>query len=262
MEYTLMAATAFGIESITAGELRELGYEDLKVENGKVTYTGDEMDIAIANVHLRTADRIYIKMAEFKAYTFDELFDKTTAIEWGDLIPIHGKMHITCKSSKSTLYSTPDCQAIVKKAVIGAMKRKYKKDKYPENGPVYKIDVSIQKDVVILRVDTTGSSLHKRGYRTYAGDAPLKETLAATMILISHWTPDKQLADVFCGSGTIPIEAAMIGKNIAPGLNRGFECETWPQFKGGEFNQVREGARAQINDKEFNILASDVRSSS
>ena len=258
MNYQIVASTMFGLEAITANELRDLGYEELTVENGKVTFGGDEMDIAIANVHLRTAERVLIKIAEFEAKTFDELFEKTKGIEWGEYIPIHGKMHVVGKSVKSTLFSVSDCQSIVKKAIVEAMKRKYKKNEYPENGPVYKIEVALMKDKVTLTIDTSGDGLHKRGYRQYAGGAPLKETLAAAMILLSRWTPDKQLVDIFCGSGTIPIEAAMIAKNMAPGMNRTFISEDWPQFKNGEFKQVKEGAKKQVNDRTFRILASDI----
>lgn len=258
MNYQIVASTMFGLEAITANELRDLGYEELTVENGKVTFWGDEMDIAIANVHLRTAERVLIKIAEFEAKTFDELFEKTKGIEWGEYIPIHGKMHVVGKSVKSTLFSVSDCQSIVKKAIVEAMKRKYKKNEYPENGPVYKIEVALMKDKVTLTIDTSGDGLHKRGYRQYAGGAPLKETLAAAMILLSRWTPDKQLVDIFCGSGTIPIEAAMIAKNMAPGMNRTFISEDWPQFKNGEFKQVKEGAKKQVNDRTFRILASDI----
>lgn len=258
MEYNLIATTTFGIEAVTAKELKKLGYEDLTVENGKVEFSGDEMDIAIANTWLRTADRVLIKAAQFEARSFEELYQGTLAVEWGDIIPIHGKMHVTGKSVKSTLYSVPDCQSIVKKAVVNAMKRKYKKETYLENGPVYKIEVGILKDVVTLTIDTSGPGLHKRGYRENSGEAPLKETLAATMVLLSNWNSEKQLADPCCGSGTIAIEAAMIEKNIAPGLNRTFVCEDWPQMDKEIFEQVREGARKAINDKEFRILASDI----
>lgn len=259
MNYQIQASTMFGLESVTADELKKLGYEDLTVENGKVTFEGDEMDIAIANVHLRTAERVLIKVAQFEAKTFDELFEKTKDVEWGEIIPIHGKMYVTGRSVKSTLFSVPDCQAIVKKAIIEAMKRKYGRNKtFAENGPMYKIDVALMKDVVTLTIDTTGDGLHKRGYREYAGPAPLKETLAAAMILLSRWKPDRQLVDPFCGSGTIPIEAAMIARNIAPGMNRKFVCEEWPQFKDGVCEQVREGARKQVNNEKFRILASDI----
>lgn len=258
MDYKLIATTTFGLEAITAGELKELGYENLAVENGKVTFEGDEMDIAICNTWLRTADRVLIKMAEFKAESFEELFQGTLAVDWGEIIPENGNMHVTGKSVKSKLFSVPDCQGIVKKAVVEAMKKKYHKEWFEENGPVYKIEVALLKDIVTLTIDTTGPGLHKRGYREMAGAAPLKETLAAALVLISKWNPDRVLADLFCGSGTIPIEAALIGKNIAPGLNRKFVCEDWPTMDKDTWEQVREGARKSINDKEFQILASDI----
>ena len=224
MMYTLIATTTFGIEAVTAKELKALGYEDLKVENGRVTFEGDEMDIAICNTWLRTAERLFIKMAEFKALSFEELFQGTLAVDWGNLIPEDGNMHIVGKSVKSQLHSVPDCQGIVKKAVVESMKKKYDSEWFSEQGPEYKIEVAILRDIVTLSVDTSGVGLHKRGYREYAGEAPLKETLAAALVLISKWDSSRVLADPLCGSGTIAIEAALIAKNIAPGINRKFVC--------------------------------------
>lgn len=258
MDYKLIATTTFGIEAITAGELKALGYDDLKIDNGKITFEGDEMDIAICNTWLRTADRVLIKAAEFKAETFEELFQGTLAVDWGNIIPADGKMHIVGKSIKSKLFSVPDCQSIVKKAVIESMKRKYNREWFEEEGPVYKIEVGILKDVVTLTIDTTGPGLHKRGYRESAGAAPLKETLAAALVLISNWKPSGVLADLFCGSGTIPIEAALIGKNIAPGLKRRFISEDWPSMDKEIWKQVREGALKSIRDADFTIYASDI----
>jgi len=256
--YTLIATTTFGIEAVTAKELKELGYEDLKVENGRVTFEGDEMDIAICNTWLRTAERLFIKMAEFKAMSFEELFQGTLAVDWGNLIPEDGKMHIVGKSVKSQLHSVPDCQGIVKKAVVEAMKKKYDSEWFSEEGPVYKIEVSILRDIVTLSIDTSGVGLHKRGYREYAGEAPLKETLAAALVLISKWDSSRVLADPLCGSGTIAIEAALIGKNIAPGINRKFVSETWPNMDADLWEQVREGAKKTVNQNEVEILASDI----
>jgi putative N6-adenine-specific DNA methylase len=258
MDYTLIATTTFGIEAVTASELKTLGYDDLKIENGKVIFSGDEMDIAICNTWLRTADRILILVSEFKAVTFEELYQGALAVEWGEIIPQDGKMHVTGKSIKSTLFSVPDCQSIVKKAVINSMKRTYNIDWFGEEGPVYKIEVALLKDIVTLTIDTTGAGLHKRGYRELAGEAPLKETLAASLVLLSNWTADRVLADVFCGSGTIPIEAALIAKNIAPGLKRNFVCETWPTMNADIWTQVREGALKSINNKDVTIYASDI----
>lgn len=256
--YELIATSTFGIENITAKELKALGYEDLKLENGKVTFEGDEMDIAICNIHLRTADRVLIKMAEFEAKSFEELFQGTKNVDWSEIIPIDGVMHVVGKSVKSTLHSVPDCQSIVKKAVIKSMSESYGIETFSESGPVYKIEVAILKDVVTLTIDTTGPGLHKRGYRELAGVAPLKETLAASMVLISRWKDEFELVDPFCGSGTILIEAAMIAQNIAPGVNRSFVCETWPSMSGDTFNIVRDGARKSEKRKDIKLIGYDI----
>lgn len=258
MNYDLIATSTFGLESIVAKELKQLGYEDLQTDNGKVTFSGDEYDIAICNTWLRTADRVLIKMSEFKAETFEELFQGTKAVPWGSLIPINGKMHVVGKSIKSKLFSVPDCQSIVKKAVVETMKSTYNTDWFEEDGPVYKIEVALLKDIVTLTIDTTGAGLHKRGYRELAGEAPMKETLAAALVLLSNWEPSRSLADIFCGSGTIAIEAALIGKNIAPGLNRSFICEEWPSMDKDIWEEVRSYAKNKINKEEFKILASDI----
>lgn len=258
MEYNLIATTTFGLEGITAKELKALGYEDLKTENGKVHFVGDEMDIAIANIHLRTADRILIKMGEFEARSFEELFQGTKNIKWSDIIPKDGIMHVNGKSVKSTLHSVPDCQSIVKKAIVDSMSNSYGISQFEESGPLYKIEVSILKDVVTLTIDTSGPGLHKRGYREEAGVAPLKETLAAAMVLISRWKEDFVLVDPFCGSGTILIEAAMIMQNIAPGMCRSFTCETWPTIDSDVFEQVREGAERAIKNKDIKLIGYDI----
>lgn len=258
MKYSLIATSTFGLEGVVAKELRDLGYEDIVVDNARVLFSGDERDIARCNLWLRTADRVIIKMTEFKAETFEELFQGTLAIEWGDFIPSNGKMHVVGKSIKSKLFSVSDCQSIVKKAIVEAMKRKYKMSWFDEDGPVYKIEVALLKDIVTLTIDTSGAGLHKRGYRELAGEAPLKETLAAALVLLSRWEPSRILADPLCGSGTIPIEAALIGKNIAPGLYREFASEEWPQIPKRIWNEVRNEAKEKINDLEFRILASDI----
>ena len=258
MDFNLIATTTFGLEGITSKELKALGYEDLKVENGKVEFEGDEMDIAIANIHLRTADRIFIKMAQFEARSFEELFQGTKNIKWSDIIPVDGVMHVVGKSIKSTLYSVPDCQSIVKKAIVTSMSESYGVEKFSEDGPVYKIEVAILKDVVTLSIDTSGVGLHKRGYREEAGIAPLKETLASALVLISRWKEDHQFIDPFCGSGTILIEAAMIMQNIAPGLFRNFVSETWPTIGREVYDQVRDGARRSIKKKDIKLLGYDI----
>lgn len=258
MEYNLIATTTFGLEGITAKELRALGYEDVKTETSKVSFTGDEMDIAIANIHLRTADRILIKMAEFEARTFEELFQGTKKVDWSKIIPINGVMHVVGKSVKSTLHSVPDCQSIVKKAIVTSMSEAYGIKTFKENGPVYRIEVAILKDKVTLTIDTSGSGLHKRGYRENSGAAPLKETLAASMVLLSRWQENYELIDPFCGSGTILIEAAMIMLNIAPGINKTFACEAWPTIPDYIFKQVREGAKRAIKHKDIKLIGYDI----
>lgn len=258
MEYDLIATTTFGIEGVTAKELKALGYEGLKTENGKVHFQGDEMDIAIANIHLRTADRVFIKMAEFEARSFEELFQGTKNVKWNKIIPKDGVMHVVGKSIKSTLHSVPDCQSIVKKAIVTQMSEAYGIDRFSEDGTIYKIEVSILKDKVTLSIDTSGVGLHKRGYRENAGAAPLKETLAASMVLLSRWKEDYILVDPFCGSGTILIEACMIMQNIAPGLNREFVSENWPIMPPNIYSQVRDGARKAIKHKDIKLLGYDI----
>lgn len=261
MKYNLIATATFGIESVVAQELKNLGYEDLKIENGRVEFSGIEEDIVKCNLWLRSADRVLIKVNEFKAESFEELFQGTSAFKWGDFIPKNGKMHVNGKSVRSKLHSVPDCQSIVKKAIVEAMKKKYRTDWFEEDGPVYKIEVGILKDIVTLTIDTSGPGLHKRGYRGLAGEAPIKETLAAAMVLLSKWEPSRVFADPFCGSGTIVIEAAMIGKNIAPGLKRSFASEEWDNIPKKLWEDGRAAAQSQINDDDFRILASDINSS-
>ncbi len=256
--YTLIATSAFGLEAVVASELRRLGYRDLKTEDGKVIFTGDERDIARCNLWLRCADRVLMKMAEFKAMDFEELYQGALAVPWEKLIPEDGKMHVTGKSIRSKLHSVPDCQSIVKKAVVEAMKRKYKRSKFSESGPVFKIEIALLKDNAILTIDTSGNGLHKRGYAEKRGEAPLRETLAAALVLLSKWGPSRILADPLCGSGTIAIEAALIGSNIAPGLRRSFASETWSWIPQKIWISLREEAKSAIRANELTIYASDI----
>lgn len=255
----LIATSAFGIEAVVGRELRKLGYDDQFIENGKVTFAGDESAICRANLWLRSADRILIKMGEFKALSFEELFQQTKALPWHEWIPEDGEFPVEGKSIDSKLFSVPDCQAIVKKAVVEKMKEKYKREWFEESGPRYRIEVSLLKDMATLTIDTSGTGLHKRGYRKLVSGAPLKETLASAMILISRWNADRVLIDPFCGSGTIPIEAALIGKNIAPGLKREFAAEMWPLIPKNLWNTAREEAHDLIKrDQELRIQGSDI----
>lgn len=256
----LIATAAFGLESVLADEIRGLGYNDLKVENGKVTFTGDEMAIARCNLWLRTADRILIKMGEFKAESFEELFQGTKSLPWPDYIPKNAEFPVSkAKSVKSKLFSLSDSQAIVKKAVVEKMKQKYKTDWFEENGPLYSIQVSILKDIATITIDTSGLGLHKRGYRKLNNEAPIKETLAAGLVLLSDWRNDRPLIDPMCGSGTIPIEAAMIGLNMAPGARREFVSENWPIINKSVWDKAREEAMDLFDyDSDFKVLGSDI----
>lgn len=255
----LIATSTFGIEAVVARELNWLGYSDQQVENGRVTFAGDEEAICRTNLWLRTADRILVKMGEFKALTFDELFEGTKALPWDEWFPENAEFPVDGRSVDSKLSSVPDCQAIVKKAIVEKLKQKYKKQWFDENGPIYRVEVGLLKDIATLTIDTTGIGLHKRGYRTLVTDAPLKETLASAMLMISRWKPDRALIDPFCGSGTIPIEAALIAGNIAPGARRSFSAEGWHQTPALLWTKAREEASDKARKvTDLRIQGSDI----
>lgn len=257
---TLIATAAMGIEALVAKEVRDLGYENVTVDNGKVTIEADESAICRTNLWLRTADRVKLKIGEFKATTFEELFEKTKALPWGDFIPENGEFPVIGKSVKSKLFSISDCQAIVKKAVVEKLKHHYKRTTwFEENGPLFRIEVALLKDIVTLTIDTSGTGLHKRGYRAEQGIAPLKETLAATLVLLTNWNPDRPFVDPFCGSGTIPIEAALIGQNIAPGFNREFVSQDWHWIRQEDWDKAFEEAEDLARyDQALDISGSDI----
>jgi putative N6-adenine-specific DNA methylase len=259
-KYEIIATAAFGLESVVADELKRLGYDDLKVENGKVTFTGDESAIARCNLWLRCADRVLLKVGEFEATSFEELFENTKALPWHDYIPEDGNFPVAkAKSVKSKLFSLSDSQAIVKKAVVERMKQKYKTDWFSETGPMYSIQVANLKDTVTLTIDTSGDALHKRGYRKLNNEAPIKETLAAALVYLRKWRNDRQFIDPMCGSGTIPIEAAMIGLNMAPGSKRHFVSETWPIIPESVWKDARDEAMDLFDyDADFRVLGSDI----
>ena len=224
----LIAPCHFGLEAVLKREITDLGYEIVAVEDGKVTFAGDEAAIARANIFLRTAERVLVKVGSFKAETFDELFEGTKALPWEQYIPINGKFWVKKAASvKSKLFSPSDIQSIMKKAMVERMKKHYKVSWFSEDGDEYPVRVSLMKDVVTVALDTSGESLHKRGYRKFTAKAPVSETLAAALIMLTPWNKDRILVDPFCGSGTIPIEAAMMGMNIAPGMDRDFTAENW-----------------------------------
>lgn len=255
---TLIATAAFGLEAVVAHEVRKLGYTDINVENGKVIFETDFKALVKNNLWLRTADRIRLKIGEFKATSFEELFEQTKALPWAQWIPVNGNFPVEGKSIKSQLFSVSDCQAIVKKAVVESLKKTYKKQWFEETGPLYKIEVALLKDIVTLTIDTTGPGLHKRGYRDWIGPAPLKETMAAALIQLSYWNPDRVFVDPLCGSGTIPIEAALIGMNIAPGMNRNFACEDWPIIPRNIWREAREETHDLVQrDRKLSIMGTD-----
>ena len=232
MEKTeLIAPCHWGMEAVLKREITDLGYEISRVEDGKVTFFGDARAVADANIFLRTADRILWKLGEIRAETFEELFEGTKAIPWERWIPANGKFWVTKATSvKSRLFSAPDIQSIMKKAMVERMKQHYGISWFPEDGASYPVQVTILKDVATICLDTTGVPLHKRGYRKMTVKAPVSETLAAGILLLTPWRRDRILVDPFCGSGTFPIEAAMIGANMAPGMKRSFLAQTWKEL--------------------------------
>lgn len=259
MRLELIATATFGLEAVVKREIQNLGYKIIKSEDGKITYMGDERAIVRSNLWLRSADRVLLKMAEFRACEFEELFQQTKALPWEELIPIDGKFTVTGTSVKSKLHSVPACQSIVKKAIVERLKEYYCVDRFDETGAAYTVKVTLLKDNVTLTVDTSGAGLHKRGYRVCDVAAPIKETLAAAMVQLSFWREDRLMMDPCCGSGTVPIEAAMIGRNIAPGLNRSFASEGWELIPAEVWKEERKAAYDAINyDTQLRIFAFDI----
>ncbi|WP_326910333.1 THUMP domain-containing class I SAM-dependent RNA methyltransferase [Sedimentibacter sp. MB31-C6] len=260
-EIKLAAISAFGLEAIVKRELKELGFENVNTDNGWMYFDADIKDIPKANIHLRCADRVMLIMGQFEALSFEELFNKTYELPWEKWITKDGKFTVKGKSVKSKLFSVPDCQSIVKKAVSKKLCEEFDVDWMPETGAEYTILVSIHKDIATLSIDTTGAreGLFKRGYRERSTEAPLKETLAAALVKLSFWNKHRILYDPMCGSGTIPIEAALIGRNIAPGLFRTFASQNWPIVKDEYWKNTKIEARKQIDlDTDIKIYGSDV----
>ncbi len=254
-QFEYISPCHFGLEAVLKRELTDLGYEITKVEDGKVSYKGDENTCARANMFLRTTERVLLKVSSFTAETFDELFEKTKAIAWEEYIPRDGKFWVAkANSVNSKLFSPSDIQSIMKKAIVERMKQKYKQDWFEESGNSYPLRVTILKDEVTVCIDTSGESLHKRGYRKLASKAPITETLAAALIMLTPWNKDRFLVDPFCGSGTIPIEAAMIGAKIAPGINRTFLAETWNHM-------YSENSWVQARQEAGDIVRKDIQTS-
>ncbi len=260
-QFELIAPCHFGLEAVLKREIKDLGYDITRVEDGKVTFTGDAAAICRANIFLRTTERILIKVGSFHATTFDELFEGTKALPWENFIPENGRFWVTKATSiKSKLFSPSDIQSIMKKAMVERMKSKYHTDWFSEDGAEFPIRVTLMKDEVVVGLDTSGDSLHKRGYRKATVKAPITETLAAALILLTPWRHDRILVDPFCGSGTFPIEAAMIGADIAPGMNRSFTAENWSHLipKKSWYDAIDEAESRIIRDISMDIQGYDI----
>ena len=259
--YELIAPCHFGLESVLKREITDLGYDVTKVEDGRVTFIGDEEAICRANIFLRTAERILIKAGSFRAETYEELFQGTKNIPWEEMIPSDGRFWVTKAASvKSKLFSPSDIQSVMKKAMVERLKSVYHVEWFEENGSPFPIRVFLMKDEVTAALDTTGESLHKRGYRKLTAKAPIAENLAAALIMLTPWKGDRILVDPFCGSGTFPIEAAMMAANIAPGMNRSFTAEKWTHLiSPKEWYDAVDEAREQITlDRDTDIQGYDI----
>lgn len=247
----LIATCAFGLEKLVYNEIKKLGLWVIKTEDGRVTFEGDELALVRANLWLRTAGRVHVKMAEFEATDFDDLFEEIVAIEWEKYIGIDDVFPVVASSAKSVLHSESALQSIVKKAIVTRLSKAYDISRFAEStDAVYQVRVHVNKDQFLISIDSSGDSLHKRGYRSKANQAPMKETLAAAMVMLSDWTPERKLVDPFCGSGTILIEAALIAQNKAPGLMRSFAFQKWPWINAEIVEKAYTEARAAIIPQE------------
>ncbi len=256
---TLIATTTFGLEAVVKRELLALGFQELNVSEGRIEFDATPADIPTANLWLRSADRVLVKIGEFEAKDFDTLFEGAKALPWDAWIHENGAFPVSGVSVKSQLESVPACQSIVKKAIVEKLSQEYGTNWLPEDGAQFPVKVSIHKDMALLTIDTSGSGLTRRGYRIHAGMAPLKETLAAALVQLSFWNKERLLIDPMCGSGTILIEAAMLGRNIAPGLKRTFASEDWDRVPFTAWNQARDHARSAIkSDVELQLFGYDV----
>jgi len=258
-KYTLIATSSFGLEGVVSDEVKDLGFEVVKVSNGKVEFIADAEGICLANLWLRCAERVFIKIDEFEAYSFDSLFTRIYEYDWHNFVQADSNVVVKAKSIKSTLFSVPDIQSICKKAIVKNIQEYNSVDWLKETGATYPVTIEILKDNVTVLLDTSGVGLHKRGYRLKTSKAPIRETLAAAIIKLSMWKKDRVFIDPFCGSGTIPIEAALIAKNIAPGLKREFISETWDLIDKETWKRIRKEAFEDIdNEIEPKIIGTDI----
>ena len=258
MEYTFCVPCLLGLEGPIADELKRMEIPNVSSENGRVYFTGGVRELARANLCLRIGERVLVELGRFDAVTFDELFEGTKALPWEMLIPADGAFPVKGYSLSSKLFSISDCQKIIKKAIVERLKSVYGIEWFPESGALYQVQFSIMKDRVSLCIDSSGEGLHKRGYRPAHNAAPLKETMAAAMVKLSRYQGRDDFCDPFCGSGTIPIEAALIAKNRAPGLDRGFSAQQWPQIDMRIWSEEREAARAREYHGAYQIVGSDI----
>ena len=258
MDYQLCVPCLLGLEGPISSELKHMKQQDVRAENGRVYFRGDAAALARANIRLRIGERVLVEIGRFKAVTFDELFEKTKALPWEQFLDRDSEFPVKGYSLNSALFSVSDCQKIIKKAIVEHLKAIHHLEWFPENGVRYQIQFSIMKDEVSMCLDTTGDGLHKRGYRPAHNAAPLKETLAAAMVSLAHYRGRDDFVDPFCGSGTIPIEAALIAKNRAPGLERTFSAMKWPQIPKEVWEQERESARNAEFHGDYRILGTDI----
>ena len=260
-QFEIIATSTFGLEAVVKREIEALGYEITDSRNGRLTYKGDLRALVRSNLWLRCADRVYVKMGEFTAKTFDELFRACEALPWEDWLPVNAHFSVTGSSARSTLHSVPACQSIIEKAIVKRLGGVYGVERFAKNGPVYAVRFMAQKDEFVLMINSSGAGLHDRGYRVKDVPAPIKETMAAAMVSLSFFKPGRFLADPFCGSGTIAIEAAMMARNIAPGLTRKFDCSWWEQIPEDLWKEEKALAYKAIDqDVPFKILACDIDS--
>ena len=259
MEFEIVATSTFGVEAVLKKEIKNLGFEISDSRNGRITFKGDERTLVKANLWLRTADRVYLKLSEFKAVSFEELFNKAENIEWEKYIPEDGKFIVIGTSARSTLHSVPACQSIIEKALIKRLSKAYGREWFEKSGDRYTVRFSFQNDECLIALDSSGEALHKRGYRVKDVAAPIKETMASALVQLSYFQKNKILCDPMCGSGTIAIEAAMLAKNIAPGLSRDFDAMNWAFIPKDLWKEEKKIAfDSIIYDDEVKIFASDI----
>lgn len=256
--FDIVITTVFGLESVVKKECEKLGFDNLIVQNGKIEFKGSQRDIVIANLWLRSAERVFIKLIEIDALSYDDIYDNVKAFNWEDYLSEDGKYIVQGKSQKSKMHSISDNQSITKKAIIDRLQKTYNKKWFDETKEEYKIHINIFSDKATVLLDTSGTGLHKRGYRTSQNQAPIKETLAAALVQLSNWDGDTPFVDLFCGSGTIPIEAALIAKNIAPGISRDFDFNYWKFIDKNIYKEEKVKAYKAINDKKLDIMGFDI----